>query len=129
MPKQEQKPLEEASAAFGDSLGLLLSLRGMSQAGLGRELKKRSYTVSTKTINNIVKGRHPPELGNLSAIAEYFEVPLWVMFIPGLTKEVLQKPQLSRLVMMMANYLACEDPQRMLVEGVTAGYAGLKKPK
>jgi hypothetical protein len=93
----------------------------------GRILKRKSHQVATKTVNNIVKGRHPSEIGKLSAIAETFGIPLWVMFVPDLPKELLQKPQNDRLTLLIKNYIACTDTDRVHAENIAAAYAGKKK--
>lgn len=129
MPHKQNSPLQQAQIAFGENLKELLRRQELSQAGLGRALSRGNGGVSTKTINNIVEARHPPELGNLSTIAEFFGVPLWVMFIPGLPKEMLERSSLERLRKLMDDYLACGDNERRFTENMAAGYAGLKKQK
>jgi transcriptional regulator with XRE-family HTH domain len=123
MYAQRKSPLREALTAFGATLDQLLEKEDISQAELGRLMTKDGHEIATKTINNIVKARHPPELDNLAAIAAYFEVPLWVMFIPGLKPELLDKDKLERLIKYVEDYLQCTDNERRHPEGIVSGFA------
>lgn len=101
----------------------------ITQPGLSRALSRGKDEVSTKTINNIVNARNPPQLDNLSTIADYFDVPLWVMFIPELPKELLEKEKLARLQKLVEDYLLCANDERRFAENIAAGYAGLRTQK
>ena len=87
-------------------------------------MKRRGTPVSTKTINNIVNARHPPELGNLAAIADYFGVPLWVMLVPGLPLDMVAGEPLKRLDKLIQNYIACTPAGRKAAEDVASAYSG-----
>jgi transcriptional regulator with XRE-family HTH domain len=128
MPNQTNPLLQAALANFGVNLRALLGTREMSEAALERELMRRKRKkVSAKTINNIVNNRHPAQIDNLAAIAEFFEVPLWVMFLPELPKELLQNPFKERLVRMVENYLLCDGDGRQNIESIAAVFAAKKK--
>lgn len=116
-----------ALAAFAEKYQQCLELRGLSESELGRQLKARKTPVHTKTLNNIGKGRHPPKLHNLTAIADYFGLPLWIMFLPGMPKTMLPKPFSDRLITLMADYLECEDGDRLEIEKLAAVYAKKKR--
>ena len=92
-------------------------------------MKRRGLKVATKTINNIVNGRHSPELGNLAAIAEHFKVPLWVMFIPDLPRELLDSDKLHRLTKLVEDYCATEETKRVHIENMANGQRSLSPQK
>lgn len=128
MAAPPKSPLEEALNNYSKNLRVLLSQAELSESDLERELMRtKTKKVSTKTINNIVNSRHPPQLDNLSAIAEHFGVPLWVMFLPELPKELLVPPFKDRLVGLMENYLACDGEGRMHTENIAATFAAKRK--
>lgn len=123
MDKPQSAALQVALAAFAPKLRSLLESRGLSQSELGRQLKRRGTPVSVKTINNIVNGNHPPQLDNLTAIADFFGVPLWVMLIPGLPLDMVSSEPLMRLDQMVHNYIACTPDDRKHAENIAAAYA------
>lgn len=127
MSPPRKSPLQEALEAFGATLEQLLERDDVSQAELGRRMSKGGHDIATKTINNIAKARHPPELDNLAAIADYFGVPLWVMFVPGLKPELLEKDKLQRLIKYVDDYLLCSDEERKHPEGVVSGFAAARR--
>jgi transcriptional regulator with XRE-family HTH domain len=126
MEKPQSRALMAALAAFGPKLETLLKQRDISQAELGRQLKRRGAKISGKTINNIVNARHPPELGNLTAIADYFNVPLWVMLVPDLPLEMVSGEPLKRLDKMIRDYVACDPEDRKHAENIAAAYVKQK---
>jgi transcriptional regulator with XRE-family HTH domain len=123
MSKPQSAALQGALAAFGPKLKTLLKLRGLSESELGRQMKRRGTPVSTKTINNVANGKHPPELGNLAAIADFFGVPLWVMLIPDLPLDMVSGEPLDRLNQMIKDYVACSPDDRKHAENIAAAYS------
>lgn len=123
--------LKDALESFGASLKAYRNLQGISQAELGRIVREKvpgrvSEGFAVKNISNIEAGRYKPELGTLSAIAEAIDVPLWVMFLPGINKEILASPYKERLVRLMRDYMRCDDTGRLHTENMAAGQAALK---
>jgi hypothetical protein len=129
MPKEENAVLREAQTAFSDNAHSLLHFRSESQAEVGRAVKKRGLEVAPKTVNNIFEARFPSELRNYTAIAEHFGVPLWIMFIPKLEKEMLRGDGLARLVKLMTDYMDCSDTQRKEVEEAARVLARINKAR
>lgn len=125
MPGIPSSALEKALRAYGANLGALLSREGLTQPRLGHAMKRKSISVSTKTINNILKARHPTQLDKLAALADHFQVPLWMMFVPELPAEVWTDAQRSdRLIKLLADYIHCSDDGRQHTENIAAAYAG-----
>lgn len=116
-----------ALTAYSEKFEQLLELRHLSESQLGRDLKARKTPVNTKTLNNIGNVAHPTKLDNLAAVADYFGLPLWVMFLPGMPKSMLDRPSSERLIKMMADYMECEDADRLEVEGLASIYAEKKR--
>lgn len=123
--------LKDALASFGASLKAYRSLQNISQAELGRIVREKvpgriTEGFAVKNISNIEAGRYKPELGTLSAIAEAIDVPLWVMFLPGINKEILASPYKERLIKLMQDYMRCDDTGRLHTENMAAGQAALR---
>lgn len=129
MDSAHQSRLLDARAAFVAKLKVLREKAGLSQAELVRDMKKRGHPLSQKSVSNIERVEHDTQLSNYAAIAEHFGVPLWVMFVPGLTPELLEGEKLKRLEKLVQDYLACDDDQRGFTESMAAGYAGLNQKK
>lgn len=122
MARPQSKVLKDALAAYGPKLKILLEQQDLSQPDLERAMKRKGQKVATKTVNNIVNARHSTELGNLAAIADHFQIPLWVMFIPDLPPEMLDKDKLARLVKLVTEYCQCDDTDRKHVENMAAAH-------
>lgn len=91
-------------------------------------MKRKGRKVATKTINNIVNERHSPELGNLALIAEHFDVPLWVMLIPGLDFQFLDKDRLDKLKKLVDDYTKTAPGRRHHIEEMADGQRSLSPP-
>ena len=69
----------------------------------------------------------------ISAYAEVaagFGIPLWPMFLPGLTRDMFEDiSKTMRLVKLMRDYLGCSDAHRSHVEHMAAGLAELNRHK
>lgn len=128
-PRPQPQALKEALSAFAPKLEELMGRRKLSEPGLEREMKRRGRKVATKTINNIVNGRHSPELGNLANIAEHFGVPLWVMFIPDLEMGFLDEERLAKLVKLVTDYCATDPSRREHIESMAAAQRSLGQTK
>jgi hypothetical protein len=126
MQKPESDALAVAQAAFAASLTHLLEHTGINESELGRQVNRRAKEVSQKTINNIANARTNSELGNFAVIADYFDVPLWVMLIPGLPKEMVSGEALKRLNKMIQDYIATDPEDRKHAENIAAAYVKRK---
>jgi len=129
MEADEKSVLESGLTAFASKAKYLRERAGLSQIELEREMSRRGKDLSQKSISNIETQKHDAQVGNLAAIAAYFKVPLWVMFIPGLNPENLDPAKLKRLATLVEDYLTCESTEREFVEKMAAGYAGLRRQK
>jgi transcriptional regulator with XRE-family HTH domain len=61
------------------------------------DLAKAAH-LAPKTVNNILKGRHAPQLDKLAAIADALKVPLWQLWIPELDPGIGHDETFPRLV-------------------------------
>lgn len=125
----DSSSLDSAHSAFAEKLKVLRERRGVAQMDLEREMKKRGAKVVQKSISNIETLKHDSQLGTYAAIADYFGVPTWVMFIPGLDSELLEGEKLHRLKKLVENYLKCDDTERGHVENMAAAHAALHRKK
>jgi hypothetical protein len=127
MAEPKRQAWLEAQTAYAEKYQQLLELRDLSESQLGRDLRARKTPVNTKTLNNIGNIAHPTQLDNLTAVADYFGLPLWVMFLPGMPQAMLPKAFSNRLIKMMADYLDCDDADRLEVEKLASVYAEKKR--
>lgn len=129
MHAKPKSPLQDAHAAFAEKATWLRKRAGLSQIELERAVKKRGDSISQKSVSNIETLKHDSQLGNYAAIAEYFGVPLWAMFVPGLSVDLLEGEKLRRLTSLVENYLTCDNSEREHIENMARGYAGLARSK
>lgn len=61
------------------------------------ELARRAG-ISPKTVNNIIEGRHHPQLDVLAKIAEALNLELWQMWLPHLPQDAAHDETFPRLV-------------------------------
>jgi len=119
MPKSASH-LAEGLAAFRDAAEILMKLRKIESDS---ELARLARSVSRKTVNNALKGRHDAQLSTLQSIADALDCPLWVMFLVGKASADLQSPARERLIAMVHAYLQCDDASRHHVESMAAAFA------
>lgn len=129
MAQSKQETSRLAIATFVEHLKFLREQTGLSQAGLEKKMKEQGTDLSQKSISHIETFEVDPGFSNLSGIAASFGVPLWVMIVPGLDKDMLQGEKLKRLVRLVEDYMACDDTNRAHVENLAAAYADLKRSK
>lgn len=98
---------------------------GLSQLELVAKMKERGLGLSQKSVSNIETTAVDTGFGNLANLADFYRIPLWVVFLPDLTTEMLEGDRVKRLIKLMDDYLACDDTSRTLIEDVAGGYAGL----
>lgn len=129
MEPDEKSLLESGITAFAVKAKWLRERAGLSQIALEREMNRREEGPSQKTVSNIENQKYSSQIGNLAAVAAYFKVPLWVMFIPELHTDNLEPDKLKRLATLVEDYLSCDNAEREFVEKMAAGYAGLRRRK
>jgi hypothetical protein len=131
MANSAHRLIEEALSAFSQNLQARKdALRIKDDTELWRNMKAtRKGAISQKTVNNASKGRHDAKLSTLEAIAESVQVPLWIMFIPGLDKRFMETQSKDRLVKLVTDYLASDGAGRGQIENAAALYADLAKTR
>jgi hypothetical protein len=131
MANSAHRLIEEALSAFSQNLQARKdALRIKDDTELWRNMKANlKGAISQKTVNNASKGRHDAKLSTLEAIAESVQVPLWVMFIPGLNKRFMETQSKDRLVKLVTDYLASDGAGRGQIENAAALYADLAKTR
>lgn len=75
----------------------------------------------------MLNGAHPHQISNMEAVAEFFDIPLWMMLIPGMQPKLLQSPLKERLIKLMADYIRCNSEGRTATENMASGHAALRK--
>lgn len=121
----------EALKPFSANYVRLSKIQGVEDGDIEKTMKKSKVgkVVSKKTLNNIRNLRHPPELSNLEAVANYFQIPLWIMFLDELPPEFLLSPDKERLARLVRDYLDCDERPRADAENLVAAHANLKRAK
>lgn len=120
---------DSARETFAEKLKWLREHRKVAQMDLEREMKRRGIGGGQKSVSNVETLKHDSQLGTYSAIADYFGVPPWVMFIPGLDVKLLEGERLKRLEKLVQDYLQCNDTERTHVENMAAAHASLHRKK
>jgi len=115
----------DAARAFRENFEYLFEKLHLSQERLAETVKRRGGALSQKSISNIKNLSHRSTLSAYSQVAEALGVPVWVMLIPNLRKELLDQPYAHRFTKLIADYACCNDEQRDYIEKMAAGYAGL----
>lgn len=130
MPKQSQNRIAIALDAFAQNVA---GIKADKQIPNDTELwlmvgKHSKHSPAQKTVNNTVKGRHDAKISNLEAIADGLNVPLWVLFVPGLEEAgLLKSPHRERFMALVDNYIKCKDDGRTHTEGMAAAFAAKAK--
>lgn len=70
--------IDEQLKIFAYNVNRHMALQKTGTAFLAAKAK-----ISPKTLNNLLKGRHAPQLDILSKIADALKVPLWLLWMPG----------------------------------------------
>lgn len=58
--------------------------RHMTRLKLASAVLASRSKISPKTLNNLLNGRHAPQLDVLSKIADALKVPLWLLWLPDI---------------------------------------------
>lgn len=127
MVKNNSEQFDKATDAFVTNLRVVLKGREMKRAALGASMEKAKKSVSMKTVYNVANKTHPPHARTLIRIAEKLQIPVWVMFIPNLPEEVLERGNLERFIKMVSNYFETHEDERHHVESTAATWAANRK--
>lgn len=121
----------EARHAFSAAFGAALKHHDTNANAVAAAMKKRAKgtrkTPSQKTLSNMLNGSHPHQISNMEAVAEYFDIPLWMMLVPGMKPKLLLPPLRDRISKLMADYVRCNSEGRTATENMAAGHAALRK--
>jgi len=123
MPPRQPSPGSIAMDAFVRNAAWTMEAQGRREPEIVSMVRKSPRSISQKTINNALKGRHDGKISTYDALAASLGVPLWVLFIPTLKAEDLRSPNRERLVALVENYLRCKDDGRHHTETMAAGFA------
>lgn len=129
MDQSKQDTIRGALSTFVENLKWLRAKSELSQTALGARMTESGTDLSQKSVSNIEKFVVDPGFSNLAAIASHFGVPLWIMILPGIDKDLLEGERLKRVVKLMEDYVACEDAERAHIENLAAAHASVKRPK
>lgn len=132
MQATRRTPEEAAKLAaqiFRERLVWLRKRRRISQEELAAAVKRRGGSLSQKSVSNLENLSHDSTLASYAQAADELGVPVWVMLIPELDYALLEGEPLKRLTTLVKDYLGCTDEQRVFVEKMAAGYAGLARAR
>lgn len=131
MGVKQKNHLATGLAAFRANAKTLMALQGIeNDSQLWRLVSRRvADAPSRKTVNNALQVRHDAQISTLEALSDALNVPIWVMFIPGLTEADLQSPNKERLIGLLENYLRCDNEGRGHAEHMAAAFAAKTKPR
>jgi|GEM_PF-2415477 len=73
--------------------------------------RPKARRITTRMIERILNNDNPPDtLEPYARIADFFDIPLWVMFLPNVPKKMFNRDSddLKRLVQHVEGYIAIE---------------------
>ena len=70
----------------------------MAETRLSGAEVARLAGISSKSVNNMLHGRHGPNLDHVDAVAAVFSLTGWQMILPGLQSELAKNDHLSALM-------------------------------
>lgn len=85
--------MNEQLKNFGRNVKMQMTHQELSTA----ELAKRAG-ISPKTLNNLLNGRHAPQLDVLAKIADALEIELWQLWLPEFPIDLKHDDTFPRLV-------------------------------
>lgn len=126
----DSRVISEARAAFSAAFAILLKETDTNPTAVAAAMKRKERgkkTPSQKTLNNMLNASHPHQISNMEMVAAFFQIPLWIMLIPGLKPALLQVPYRDRLVKLMADYVVLDSEGRTAVENMASAHAALRR--
>lgn len=85
--------MNEQLKNFGRNVELQMVHQQMSPAVLARRA-----SISPKTLNNVLKARHAPQLDVLTKIADALKVELWQLWLPEIAADMAHDETFPRLL-------------------------------
>jgi transcriptional regulator with XRE-family HTH domain len=71
--------------------------------------------ISSKSVNNMLHGRHGPNLDHVEAVAAVFQLTGWQLILPGLRSDIARNGHLDAL---MQHYTDCSAEGRANIDRV-----------
>lgn len=98
MPYNTNRSSKTANEVFGRNVIKLRSLRNITQAEIGR-----SSPVSQRTVSNLEKlgEAGTSNLDTVEALAEYFKIPMWQLFLDNMPTDPAVQKRLDEAVQAM----------------------------
>ena len=104
------------------SVKLLMAAQQVRQQHLGQKIER-----SQSTISNLLKGEagiSNPTLETIELVADHFKVPVWSLFVPGITPELMKSAELAQL---LERYASLDARSRAMILNVAEGQAALNR--
>lgn len=84
----------------------------MNKNDLGKAIEARGLA-SNKTAYNVLSTEpQPRQLESLAAVAEVLDIPLWVLMIPEIPKELLDGAARQQFITAVQHYIGCDEEGR-----------------
>lgn len=93
-----QVPTDKATRLFAQNVTALV--KHYQDAGEGRTKQRtaKEMRISTRSLYNACSGSHSPTLDTVQAVADFFELDVWQLFMEDLPTDLLLQPRLAKLV-------------------------------
>lgn len=85
--------MNEQLKNFGHNVEMQMTHQELSTAALAKRAG-----ISPKTLNNLLNGRHAPQLDVLTKIADALKVELWQLWLPEFPADVAHDATFPRLI-------------------------------
>ena len=128
-PREKTTSSDAAYAWAAQKIKWLRIGQRLSQKDLELDMKRKGHVVSQTSVSNVERGKHSSQVGNFQAFADYFGIPLWLLFLPGDPQQLLEGDRRKRIVQLVEDYLSCDDEGRKHTENMAAAHASVKPRK
>ena len=88
-----RKPSENPRHTLSANLKMLMAETRLSGAEVAR-----LAGISSKSVNNMLHGRHGPNLDHVDAVAAVFQLTGWQLILPGLSAALVKSGHLQTLL-------------------------------
>jgi hypothetical protein len=119
---------QEAWNAFKANALWVIERREMTKNDVARPIEARGGPVS-KTVYNALGADHPPNIETMQAIAEQLDIPLWILMVPNLPKELLEGAERKRFESIVADFFISNETGRTRIAETAANWGDLGRAK
>lgn len=96
--KAAARVTQSAVKLFSQNVRVLIQNRQDAHPELTLQVLAAQMGISTRTLQNARGGQHAATLSTAEAVAKFFELEMWQLFMEDLPAEILLNPRLAKMV-------------------------------